>query len=66
MLSVIYELMSKYDADKVHLCTNPYFIRSLKLLIGEGSYNDKLIAGYRSEGLDDKLESEHAACFCQL
>jgi len=56
--------MSKYDADKVHLGTNPYFIRSLKLLIGEGSYNDKLIAGYRSEGLDDNWSQ--LACFCQL
>lgn len=46
--------MSKYDADKVYIYgNNPYFIGSLKLLIGEDSYNDKLIAGYRSEGLDD-------------
>jgi hypothetical protein len=36
MLSVIYELISKYDVDKVYIDgANPAFIKSLKLQIGE-------------------------------
>jgi hypothetical protein len=33
--------------------SSPYFIRSLKLQIGEDADYDKVIARYRSEGLED-------------
>src|SRR3954451_12071798 len=52
MLSVVYRLISKYDVDKVYIASaNPSFIKSLKLQIGEDADYDKVIAGYRSEGL---------------
>jgi hypothetical protein len=52
MLSTVYNLMSKYDVDKVYIDgANPSFIRSLKLQIGEDPDYDKVIARYRSEGL---------------
>src|ERR671932_623569 len=54
MLSVAYGLMSKYQIDKVYIDgANPSFIKSLKLQIGEDADYDKVIARYRSEGLDD-------------
>jgi hypothetical protein len=54
MLSVVYELMSKYQIDKVYIDgANPSFIKSLKLQIGEDADYDKVIARYRSEGLGD-------------
>jgi hypothetical protein len=54
MLSTVYQLMSKYDIDKVYIDgANPSFIRSLKLQIGEESDYDEVIARYRSEGLGD-------------
>jgi hypothetical protein len=54
MLSTVYNLMSKYDIDKVYIDgANPSFIRSLKLQIGEEPDYDKVIARYRSEGLGD-------------
>jgi hypothetical protein len=54
MLSLVYDLMSKYQVDKVYIDgSNPSFIRSLKLQIGEDADYDKVIARYRSEGLGD-------------
>ena len=54
MLSVVYDLMSKYQVDKVYIDgANPSFIKSLKLQIGEEADYDKVIARYRSEGLGD-------------
>jgi hypothetical protein len=54
MLSTVYNLMSKYQIDKVYVDgVNPSFIKSLKLQIGEDADYDKVIARYRSEGLDD-------------
>jgi hypothetical protein len=54
MLSVVYELMIKYNVDKVYIDgANPSFIKSLKLQIGEEADYDKVIARYRSEGLGD-------------
>jgi hypothetical protein len=54
MLSVVYELMSKYQVDSVYIDgANPSFIRSLKLQIGEDPDYDKVIARYKSEGLGD-------------
>ena len=45
MLSVVWRLISKYDVDKVYVDgTNPSFIRSLKLQIGEDADYDKVIA----------------------
>jgi hypothetical protein len=55
MLSTVYNLMSKYDVDKVYIDgANPSFIRSLKLQIGEDADYDKVIARYTSEKLGDK------------
>jgi hypothetical protein len=52
MLSVVYGLMSKYDVDKVYIDgTNPSFIKSLKLQIGEDADYDQVIARYRAEGI---------------
>src|ERR671929_318371 len=54
MLKTVYDLMSKYDVNKVYIDgANPSFIRSLKLQIGEEADYDKVIARYRSEGLGD-------------
>src|ERR671939_255184 len=54
MLSLVYDLMSKYQVDKVYIDgANPSFIRSLKLQIGEDPDYDKVIARYKSEGLGD-------------
>jgi hypothetical protein len=54
MLSVVYKLMSKYRVDKVYIDgSNPSFIRSLKLQIGEEADYDKVIARYRTEGFGD-------------
>jgi hypothetical protein len=54
MLSTVYNLMSKYQIDKVYVDgVNPSFIKSLKLQIGEDADYDKVIARYRSEGFDD-------------
>jgi hypothetical protein len=54
MLSLVYELMSKYQADSVYIDgANPSFIKSLKLQIGEEADYDKVIARYRSDGLGD-------------
>jgi hypothetical protein len=72
MLSIIYELMSKYDIDSVYVDgANPSFIKSLKLQIGKDPDYDKVIARYRSEGLGDatkdmriipvNFKSEHKA-----
>jgi hypothetical protein len=55
MLSVVYELMSKYQIDKVYVDgANPSFIRSLKLRLGEDADYDKVIARYKAEGWGDK------------
>jgi hypothetical protein len=55
MLSLVYDLMSKYQVDKVYIDgANPSFIKSLKLQIGEGADYDKVIARYRSEGFGDE------------
>ncbi|MFL6342006.1 MAG: hypothetical protein ACJ72U_10735 [Nitrososphaeraceae archaeon] len=41
MLSTVYGLMSKYDVDKVYIDgSNPSFIKSLKLQIGEDADYD--------------------------
>src|ERR1051325_5821579 len=54
MLSLVYDLMSKYRVDKVYIDgANPSFIKSLKLQIGEDAEYDKVIARYRSEGYGD-------------
>jgi hypothetical protein len=54
MLSLVYDLMTKYNVDKVYIDgANPSFIKSLKLQIGEEADYDKVIARYRSEGLGD-------------
>ena len=54
MLSLVYELISTYQIDKVYIDgANPSFIKSLKLQIGEEADYDKVIARYRSEGLGD-------------
>jgi hypothetical protein len=46
--------MSKYNVDSVYIDgANPSFIKSLKLQIGEDPDYDKVIARYRSQGLDD-------------
>jgi len=59
MLSTVYELMSKYNVDKVYIDgSNPSFIRSLKLQIGEEADYDKVIARYRSEGLGDNWSQD--------
>jgi hypothetical protein len=51
MLSVVYELMSKYNVDSVYVDgANPSFIKSLKLQIGEDADYDKVITRYRTEG----------------
>jgi hypothetical protein len=56
MLSTVYSLMSKYQVDKVYIDgSNPSFIRSLKLQIGEEADYDKVIARYRSEGFGDEV-----------
>jgi hypothetical protein len=55
MLSLVYDLMSKYQVDKVYIDgANPSFIKSLKLQIGEEADYDKVIARYRSEGFGDE------------
>ena len=54
MLSLVYELISKYQIDKVYIDgANPSFIKSLKLQIGEEADYDKVIARCRSEGLGE-------------
>jgi hypothetical protein len=60
MLSVVYGLMSKYSVDSAYVDgANPSFIRSLKLQLGEDPDYDKVIARYRSEGLDDSWWSKN-------
>jgi hypothetical protein len=55
MLSTVYDLMSKYQIDKVYFDgANPSFIKSLKLQIGDDADYDKVIARYRSEGFGDE------------
>jgi hypothetical protein len=55
MLSTVYDLISKYQVDKVYIDgANPSFIKSLKLQIGEDADYDKVIARYRSEGWGDE------------
>jgi hypothetical protein len=59
MLSLVYDLMSKYQVDKVYIDgANPSFIKSLKLQIGEEADYDKVIARYKSEGFGDNW-AEH-------
>jgi hypothetical protein len=54
MLSVVYELISKYQIDKIYIDgANPSFIKSLKIQIGEDPDYDKVIARYKTEGFDD-------------
>jgi hypothetical protein len=56
MLSLVYDLISKYQVDKVYIDgANPSFIKSLKLRIGEDPDYDKVIARYRSEGFGDEV-----------
>jgi hypothetical protein len=79
ILSTVYGLTSKYDIDKVGIDgANPSFIKSLKLQIGEDADYDKVIAGYRGEGLGDatkemkivpvNFNSEHKAMlgYCKV
>jgi hypothetical protein len=55
MLSLVYDLMSKYQVDKVYIDgAKPSFIRSLKLQIGEDAEYDKVIARYKTEGFGDE------------
>jgi hypothetical protein len=54
MLSLVYNLMSKYQVDKVYIDgANPAFIKSLKIQIGEEAVYDKVIARYKTEGWED-------------
>jgi len=54
MLSITYDLMSKYDIDMVYVDgANPSFIKSLKIQIGEDPDYDRISARYRSEWLGD-------------
>jgi hypothetical protein len=54
MLSTVYDLISKYQIDKVYFDgANPSFIKSLKPQIGEDADYDK-VARYRSEGYGDE------------
>jgi hypothetical protein len=49
MLSLVYDLMTKYNVDKVYIDgANPSFIKSLKLQIGEDPDYDQVIARYSS------------------
>jgi terminase large subunit-like protein len=51
MLSKVYELMSKYQVDKLYIDgANPSFIRSLKLQIGEDANYLEQIATLKSNG----------------
>jgi len=60
MLSLVYDLMSKYHVDKIYIDgANPSFIKSLKLQIGEDAEYDKVIARYRSEGWGDDAAFEN-------
>jgi hypothetical protein len=60
MLSTVYGLISKYQVDTVYIDgANPSFIKSLKLQIGEDPDYDKVIARYKSEGLDDNSWSQY-------
>ena len=44
MLSVVYELMSKYNVDSVYVDgANPSFIKSLKLQMGEEVHYNKAL-----------------------
>ena len=55
MLSLVYDLMTKYQIDKVYIDgANSSFIKSLRLQIGEEADYDKVIARYRSEGYGDE------------
>jgi hypothetical protein len=57
MLSVVYGLISKYQVDKIYIDgANPSFIKSLKIWIGEEAEYYKVIARYRSEGLEDAIK----------
>jgi hypothetical protein len=59
MLSLVYGLMSKYNVDSVYIDgTNPSFIKSLKLQIGEEADYDKVIARYRADGLGDSWSKD--------
>jgi hypothetical protein len=59
MLSIVYGLISKYDVDKIYIDgANPYFIKSLKLQIGEEADYDKVIARYKSEKLGDNWSQD--------
>ena len=56
MLSLVYGLISKYQIDKTYIDgANPSFIKSLEPQICEDADYDKVIARYRSEGLEMKL-----------
>jgi hypothetical protein len=47
---------TKCNGDSVYIDgANPSFIKSLKLQIGEEADYDKVIARYRSEGLEDAI-----------
>ena len=55
MLSKVHELMSKYDVDKVYIDgSNPSFIRSLKIQIGEAADYIEEISRYKSQGLTEE------------
>ena len=59
MLSLVYDLMSKYQVDKLYIDgANPSFIKSLKLQIGEDADYDQVIARYRSQGLGDSWSKD--------
>jgi terminase large subunit-like protein len=59
MLSLVYDLMSKYQVDKVYIDgANPSFIKSVKIQIGEDADYDKVIARYKAEGLGDNWSQD--------
>ena len=55
ILSIVHGLMSKYEVDKVYIDgSNPSFIRSLKLQIGEAADYIEELARYKSQGLSEE------------
>jgi hypothetical protein len=55
MLSKVHELMSKYEVDKTYIDgSNPSFIRSLKIQIGEDPDYLEELARYKSQGLTEE------------
>jgi len=53
MLHTVFQLIQTYHIEKIYIDgTNPSFIRSLKIQLGEDPDYEKVIARYKSEGWD--------------